>query len=67
MELNTDKYSLWECQDYYRVVVKDCFTASMLNYVTKYYPENTKFERYEEPVFKFHKRQLTKVMEILQN
>jgi hypothetical protein len=67
MELNTDKYDLWECSECFRVVARDWYLASQLNSLTKYYPEGTVFQRYEEPVFKFPKRQLDKVLEILKS
>jgi hypothetical protein len=65
MNLNTKHYDLWECSDCYRVVTKDWYYAKMLNYLTKYYPEDTVFQHNEEPVFKFPKRQLAKVLEFL--
>lgn len=67
MELTTDKYDLWECVDCYRVVVRDWYKAARLNWVLKYYPEGTRFQINEEPVFKIPKANLQQAMEILQN
>lgn len=65
LTLTTEKYEIYPHNDGYRAVVYNYYLARRVQKLLKYYPEGTKFNKDDEPLFTFDESKLFAVLKVL--